>query len=99
MKSENEIPKFDLAQQIMAGHRKFTAVKRIAPRKKDIRLKTPDISTQTTIEKILSKESNIKPAAIPMGHEHGGYAIPSTNPADQIISEIVARDIQNFRSR
>jgi len=99
MKSENEIPKFDLADQIMAGHRKFTAVKRIAPKKKEIRLKTPDISTQTTIQKILSKESNTQPAAIPMRREQGGYAILNTNPVDQIISEIVARDIQNFRSR
>ncbi len=99
MKSENEIPKFDLAQQIMAGHRKFTAVKRIAPRKKDIRLKTPDISTQTTIQKILSNESNVQPAAIPMGREQGRYTITNKNPDDQIISEIVARDIQNFRRR
>ena len=99
MKSENEIPKFDLAQQIMAGHRKFTAIKRIAPKKKDIRLKTPDISTRTTVQKILSNESNPQPAAIIREREHAGHAIFSTNPVDQIISEIVARDIQNFRKQ
>lgn len=99
MKSENEIPKFDLADQIMAGHRKFTAVKRIAPKKKDVRLKTPDIRTHTTVQQILTKESNTQPAAIPIGREQGGYAITNKNHDDQIISEIVARDIQNFRRR
>jgi hypothetical protein len=87
MKSENEIPKFDLADQIMAGHRKFTAVKRIAPKKKDHRQKTTDIRPQTKDQEIqTSLKSDVS-------------GLMSDASSQQIISEIVARDIQNFRSR
>ena len=94
MKSENEIPKYDLAEQIMAGQRKFAATKRIAPKKRDtryqtpgLRLKTSDTRTQTTIQTKPSKERDTQ------------YSILNTKPSDKIISEIVARDIHNLRKR
>ncbi len=102
MKSENEIPKFDLATQIMAGQRKFAATKRIAPRAKDQRIKTTnepchpewDTRPQTTDHDLENKEPEIqkslKPEVLSL--------VPESFP-DKIISEIVARDIQNFRKR
>ena len=87
MKSENEIPKFDLAEQIMAGQRKFSAVKRIAPRAKERRLKTIDTRPQIIVQNSPVQEHNTQ------------YAIRNTDSPDQIISEIVARDIQKFRSK
>ena len=36
MKSEDNIPKFDLAEQILAGQRKFSSIKRKAPVKNRI---------------------------------------------------------------
>ena len=94
MKSENEIPKFDLARQIMSTQRKFSAGKRIAPKKKDIRPQTQDLRLQTTNP---SKEHDTQPAAtLPM---HGGYSSLNTNHVDKIISDIVARDIHNLRKR
>ena len=87
MKSENEIPKFDLAEQILAGQRKFASAKRTAPKKKDTRLKTADVRPQAEVQKIYSKERNTQ------------YSILNTDSADQIISDIVARDIQKIRSK
>ncbi|MBN1972375.1 MAG: hypothetical protein JW787_01955 [Sedimentisphaerales bacterium] len=74
------IPKFDLAEQILAGQRKFASMKRTAPSKNRIR--------NSNVETEIKKQSALNPIPVPA----------KDNSQDQIISEIVARDIQNFRS-
>lgn len=69
-----EIPKFDLAEQILAEQRKLSAVRRKGPGK---RAKTQIPQT-------------IKPATHPIESPR----IPSEQ--EQIIAEIVARDIENL---
>jgi len=75
MQETNDIPKFDLAKQIMAEHRKITAVRRKGPAKK---AKPP--KKQHPAELIAR---NFKPGPIVSGPE-------------QVIAEIVARDIENL---
>ena len=94
MKSENEIPKFDLASQILAGQRKFSAVKRIAPKKKDIRLQTTDLRQKTTDVRTETKDHEISKSL-----KSDVPDLMSDNSADKIISEIVARDIKNLRAK
>ncbi len=71
-----EIPRFDLAEQIMAEQRKITAIRRKAPGKKT---------------EAQPKWPQAKPA---------GYGIERSIPweaeQDQIIAEIVARDIEKL---
>jgi hypothetical protein len=75
----NEIPRFDLAEQIMAEQRKITAIRRKAPGKKT---KAPDQQPQA---------------------QSTGYTIkqpPSIlSEQEQIIAEIVARDIEKLYRR
>jgi len=75
MQETNDIPKFDLAKQIMAEHRKITAVKRKGPAKnaKPSKKKHP-------AELIARK---VKPG-------------PIVSEPQQIIAEIVTRDIENL---
>ena len=71
----NEIPKFDLAEQIMAEQRKITAIRRKAPGQKS---KTPDQRPRI---------------------QSTGYAVkppPALSEKEQIIAEIVARDIEKL---
>ena len=75
MQETNDIPEFDLAKQIMAEHRKITAVKRQGPAKKT---KLP--KKKHPVELIAR---NVKPEPIVLGPE-------------QVIAEIVARDIENL---
>jgi len=75
MRKTNEIPKFDLAEQIMAEHRKVTAVKRKGPGKM---VKPP--KKQHPAESIAW---NITTGPVLYGPE-------------QVIAEIVARDIENL---
>ena len=71
-----EIPKFDLAEEIMAEQRKITAIRRKGPGKKN--------EVQSQIDKVKSI----------------GYAVtePTQKPPqqEQIIAEIVARDIEKL---
>jgi hypothetical protein len=46
----SEIPKFDLAEQIMAQHRKNTSAKRIAPKAIDQKAQTIDLGPETSSE-------------------------------------------------
>ena len=94
MKSENEIPKYDLAEQIMAGQRKFAARKRIAPRTRIQRHKKVDTKPLITSYSPQNTEPEIQksPKAEVLN-------FMSEKSPDQIISEIVARDIQNLRKR
>lgn len=74
--NKSEIPKFDLADEIMAEHRKVTAARRKGPGEK---------------HKAPVKERDIKPVA---------HNIERLKPVfleeSQIISEIVARDIEKL---
>ena len=72
----SEIPKFDLAEQIMAEQRKVTAIRRKAPGKKT---KTPDLQPR-----IQSAVCVVRQPA---------RTLPEK---EQIIAEIVARDIEKL---
>lgn len=100
MKSENDIPKFDLEEQILAEHRKSASVKRKAPvkdRDNDRKRKSGEKSHESNIvQQILDN------APFPANDKKTTNQQLDTdneqNDADKIIKEIVARDIQNFRS-
>jgi len=61
MQDTSEIPKFDLAEQIMAEHRKITAVRRKGPGKKAKAPKKPHPAE--------SIARNVKPGQISLGPE------------------------------
>jgi len=75
MRESNEIPTFDLAEQIMAEHRKMTAIKRKGPNKK-----AKPRQKQHPAESITR---NVVPGQVLSGLE-------------QVIAEIVAKDIENL---
>jgi len=72
---KTEIPKFDLAEEIMAEHRKVTAIKR----------KSPGQKTEPQVQKSA-------------GETAGHTILPGqmSSMQMQIISEIVARDIEKL---
>ena len=77
MPRNSEIPRFDLAEQILAEQRKITAIRRKAP------------------NKAVARRSGHGTRAT--GHENrGGGLFPEQQ---QIIAEIVARDIENLNFR
>jgi hypothetical protein len=76
MRQTNDIPTFDLAEQIMAEQRKMSAVKRKGPGKM-----TKPPKKQHPAELIARK---IVPGPVLSGPQ-------------QVITEIVARDIENLR--
>lgn len=82
MKSENNIPKFDLAEQILAEQRKNASVKRKAPERN--RDNKPDRNRNSNIE---NKSSNLP---VP---KKG-----NSKDDEKIIEEIVARDIRQIRA-
>ena len=73
--SRVEIPKFDLAEEIMAEQRKMVAIKRKAPGK----------SEPQKVEPQLGSVGHIVESELPMASEK-----------EQIIAEIVARDIEKL---
>ena len=75
MQETNEIPKFDLADQIMAEHRKNTSIRRKGPAKK-----TKPPKKKHPAELIARQ---VAPR-------------PIISEPQQIIAEIVARDIENL---
>jgi hypothetical protein len=83
---KHDIPKFDLAEQILAGQRKFSSIKRKAPVKNRI--------SNNRNSNIESNNSNPIPIPKPISE-----TVPvEVSSCDKIISEIVARDIQNIRA-
>jgi hypothetical protein len=76
-KEKAEIPKFDLAEEIMAEQRKITAIKRKAPGKK-------------------TEAQRSEPQAKPAGYTTIEQPVPTLPEQDQIIAEIVARDIERL---
>ena len=84
----SEIPKFDLAEQIMAEQRKITAIRRKAPGK------TRRLPSQNGAAGKKTKAPDLQSQA-----QLTGYAIkppPALPEQEQIIAEIVARDIEIF---
>jgi len=77
---QTEIPRFDLAEEIMAEQRKITAIKRKAPDKK--------IEYQI---KARIQEQEVKPISYTIEQ-----MVPSLPEQEKIIAEIVARDIQRL---
>ena len=78
---QNDIPSFDLAEEIMAEHRKIISTKRKSPGQKSdtqIEPKSQQIEPQPVSRPIISQLEPVLP-------------IP-----DQIIAEIVARDIERL---
>lgn len=108
MKEISEIPTFDLAEQIMAEHRKVTAVKRKGPGKMAIPPKKQHPAESIT-QNVVSEQGLPCTRAV-QGHdsspgagrslyeprESGPEARIPTGP-QQVIAEIVARDIENLR--
>ena len=92
----NEIPKFDLAEQIMAEQRKITAVKRKAPGKPQ----PPFLLPQKARGQDGAAGKKVKVPVLPPNVQSVGYNIKHPPPAllrhEQIISEIVARDIEKL---
>lgn len=77
---QNDIPRFDLAEEIMAEHRKTTSTKRKSPVSK------PD----SQIEPV-RPPAEPPPVSRPVSQPEPTLLIP-----DQIIAEIVARDIEKL---
>ncbi len=77
---QTEIPRFDLAEEIMAEQRKITAIKRKAPDKK--------IEYQI---KARIQEQEVKTISYAIEQ-----MVPSLPEQEKIIAEIVARDIQRL---
>jgi len=85
----SQIPKFDLAEQIMFEQRKITAIRRKAPGKPQ-RLPSQDGAAGKK-----TKAPDHQPQA-----QSTGYTIkqppPTLSEQEQIIAEIVARDIEKL---
>jgi len=79
---ESEIPRFDLAEDIMAEHRKVTSGKRKAPLKK----------TEVTDE----MNMQVKPQDRTNKNNISREAMQLASEMEQIVAEIVARDIERL---
>ena len=99
VREASEIPKFDLAEQILAEQRKITAIRRKAPGKPQ-RLPSQDGAAGKKTESRPS-DGRGEPPAQEGEAESIGYTIqqpPLTlSEQGQIIAEIVARDIEKLR--
>ena len=73
---KSQIPKFDLAEEIMAEQRKITSIRRKAPGKK--------VETQ-------SQERDVELIGYTLGQP-----TPALSGQEQIVAEIVARDIERL---
>lgn len=94
----NEIPTFDLAEQIMAEHRKVTAVKRKGPGKVVRPPKKQHPAESITQNVVPEQGHDSSPGAgrsLYEPRESGPEARMSAGP-QQVIAEIVARDIENL---
>lgn len=83
---QRAIPKFDLAEEIMAEQRKSTARRR----------RRPTVSAREALSRIeaISRQPQAKPVSSAIGPPS-----PIVSEQEQIIAEIVARDIEKFRQR
>ena len=100
--NERQIPKFDLAEQILAEHRKVAATRRKAPEpKKDITTKPAagtvgQIISQTKkalTEREADKTQDLLAKPVPDQFTENRH---KPSPPSQIITELVKRDIAKF---
>jgi hypothetical protein len=85
---KGKIPKFDLAKEIMAEQRKITAIRRKAPAKAG--MNRVDVASSDRKAQAPSRESGVQSVK---------YTIqppPTVSEQEQIIAEIVARDIEKL---
>jgi hypothetical protein len=99
MKEMSEIPTFDLAEQIMAEHRKVTAVKRKGPDKMAMPPKKQHPAESITRDVVPGQGHDSSPVAYRSFYELRESSPEERIPAgpQQVITEIVARDIENLR--
>ena len=97
--TESEIPKFDLAEQILAEQRKITAIRRKAPGTSQ---RLPSLAPAVTRVQAQDGAADKKPKAPDRQPQAQStdYAIkqpPSIlSEQEQIVAEIVARDIEKL---
>ena len=86
----NEIPKFDLAEEIMAEQRRITAIRRKGPGQKS---EAPSEEGEVELDSTSQEDGE-------MGGRSIGYTIeqppPMLSEQEKIIAEIVARDIEKL---
>ena len=85
----SEIPKFNLAEQILAEQRKIAAIRRKGPGKK---AEAPKQQRKAEPDPVLQEDRK-------MEAQSTGYTInppPILSEQEQIIAEIVARDIEKL---
>ncbi|MCH7555922.1 MAG: hypothetical protein IIB56_00525 [Planctomycetes bacterium] len=88
----SEIPKFDLAEQILAEQRKITAIRRKAPGKKP---QAPDRQPQAESTDYAIKQ----PPSTRTSQRSAASQSSILSEQEQIIAEIVARDIEKLYRR
>jgi len=95
----SEIPKFDLAEQIMAEQRKITAIRRKAPGKPQRLPSLAPAVTRVQAQDGAAGKKTKAPDRQPQA-QSTGYTIkpppPTLSEQEQIIAEIVARDIEKL---
>jgi len=77
----SDIPQFDLAEDIMAEHRRLSTVRRKAPGSQ-----MPSVITPVAAPKPLNTSE----------HSRYGFSNGFNLPSDPVIADIVARDIERF---
>jgi hypothetical protein len=98
MQEVSEVPTFDLAEQIMAEHRKVTAVKRKGPDKMARPPKKQHPAESITQNFVPGHGHDSSPEARRSLYEPGESSPELRTPVgpQQVIAEIVARDIENL---
>jgi len=95
----NEIPRFDLSEQIMAEQRKITAIRRKAPGKPQRLPSLAPAVTRVQAQDGAAGKKTKAPDHQPQA-QSTGYTIkqppPTLSEQEQIIAEIVARDIEKL---
>ena len=99
MKSENNIPKFDLAEQILAAQRKNSSRKRFQPAKVRAKNKSNNSGEKLHPYDIMyPTQSDPRPEVTASKTGNTQNVVHNTKNSEQIIAEIVARDIRQIRS-
>jgi len=99
VREANQIPKFDLAEQILAEQRKITAIRRKAPGKPQRLPSLAPAVTRVQAQDGAAGKKTKTPDQQPQAPSID-YTIkqppPTLSEQEQIIAEIVARDIKNL---
>ncbi len=98
----SEIPKFDLAEQILAEQRKITAIRRKGPGKPQRLPSLAPAVTRVQAQDVAAGKNPKTPDRQPQA-QSTDYAIEQSpsilSEQEQIIAEIVARDIEKLYRR